>query len=58
MNDVFTIFLAIELILFICISISLILQDMKMIQLFLHLTFMMNIMIAAITLILQGALVW
>lgn len=58
MNDIYTIVLAIELMLFICISVSLILQDMKMIQFFLSITFMVNVLIAAIALILQGVLIW
>lgn len=57
MSDIFTIFLSIELILFISLSISLILQDMKMIQFFLHFIFIVNILIMAIALILQGVLV-
>lgn len=58
MNDIYTIVLAIELMLFICVSVSLILQDMKMIQFFLSITFMANVLITAIALILQGMLIW
>lgn len=58
MNDIYTIVLAIELMLFICVSVSLILQDMKMIQFFLSITFMANVLITAIALILQGVLIW
>lgn len=58
MNDIYTLFLAMNLTLFIFISVALILQDVEMIKCALNATFIINILIAVIALILQGVLIW
>ena len=58
MNDIYEIFLAMNLTLFIFILVALILQDIEMIKCALNATFIINILIAVIALILQGVLIW
>mgnify|MGYP007025962373 CR=1 FL=1 len=58
MNDIYTLVLAMELTLFAFILVALILQDIEMMKYTLIATFIINILIAVIALILQGVLIW